>query len=67
MPGPSEHTNIKVGSEAAIITELLHGIGSTVYITYQKVPGPSGRTNIKVGSEAAIIQNFMALGQQYIL
>ena len=28
-PGPSEHTNIKVGSEAAI-TELLHGIRSTV-------------------------------------
>ena len=30
-PGHSEHTNVKVGSEAAI-TELLHGIGSIVYI-----------------------------------
>ena len=29
-PGPFGHTNIKVRSEAAI-TELLHGIGSTVY------------------------------------
>ena len=30
-PGHSGHTNVKVGSEAAI-TELLHGIGSIVYI-----------------------------------
>ena len=30
-PGHSGHTNVKVGSEAAI-TELLHGIGPTVYI-----------------------------------
>ena len=30
-PGTSGHTNFKVGSEAAI-TELLHGIGSTVHI-----------------------------------
>ena len=31
MLSSSGHTNVKVGSEAAI-TELLHGIGSTVYI-----------------------------------
>ena len=34
-PGPSGHTNVQVVSEAAI-TELLHGIGSTVYMLFSK-------------------------------